>query len=128
MRICIDTKPDARVTERLYLFRDHSRSAAKYDNRTRNQKPETRNQKPETRNQTAGTLPPRPPAYRLEMRLNATLPHDDPNQLPSAETLLRQPEALVRLLEFLGLSYDAIFLRDMQSVITYWSSGAERLY
>jgi PAS domain S-box-containing protein len=40
----------------------------------------------------------------------------------------RQPQALVHLLDLLGLSYDAIFLHDLNSTITYWDKGAESLY
>jgi PAS domain S-box-containing protein len=40
----------------------------------------------------------------------------------------QQPDLVLRLLEFLGLAYDAIFFRDLNAVITYWSARAEQLY
>lgn len=44
-------------------------------------------------------------------------------------TARKQTEAaLRRQAELLELSYDAIFVRDMQSVITYWNRGATTLY
>jgi PAS domain S-box-containing protein len=45
-----------------------------------------------------------------------------------ASLLVRQPKSVIEFLRLLGLSYDAIFLRDLDSIIIFWDEGAERLY
>jgi PAS domain S-box-containing protein len=45
-----------------------------------------------------------------------------------ADLVARQPESILQLLQFLGLTYDAVFLRGPNGIITYWDKGAEHLY